>query len=552
MTSIKILILLSLSTCLVQSALAQDTAVMQDQVNARTQEIQAPRAPQADVTRSVAAALSNAVAPDPASAPEGSFVLAGVQIEGATAVASAELASVYEPLLTQEINQQGLKALTAKLTSAYKSQGFALSHAEIPPQMLANGILRVRMVEGKVSAALVRIAGENSASLSASLLADIGNKPLQQSAFERALLRLEDLDGMSLKDVRLQAAATGAGQYNLVVDLQRKRVRNLVYADNRGTRSGGPVQAFAQTAISSLLTVGDEVKVAVFAVPNKPKELLYFNVAYATPLGTSGLRTDISASRSDATPTLQAGVGNFNGTNTTATAGLSYPLLRSRARSLWLRTELTARDSNQSFNGASLVQDRIRVARLSISGIFAEGTSSRLEGRAEISKGLNFLGARAVAGNRSRADGRSDFTKLSVDAVYSVGLSDQVSVKFGAAGQFAPHGLLASEEFSLGGARFGRAFNYNQSMGDSGIAASTEVRFTSENKLFGLAAYQLFGFGDIGTSFNKGLASDSIASVGGGVRFFIGDTLELSVEGGLPLLSELDSPRIWASVTSSF
>lgn len=93
------------------------------------------------------------------------------------------------------------------------------------------------------------------------------------------------------------------------------------------------------------------------------------------------------------------------------------------------------------------------------------------------SQGTNGLGASAAGSlNLSRAEGRSDFTKITGTASRPRELGQGLEVTVMAAGHYAGSPILSSEELGYVGQAFGRAYGPSEILGDDG-AASAELRY---------------------------------------------------------------------------
>jgi hemolysin activation/secretion protein len=180
----------------------------------------------------------------------------------------------------------------------------------------------------------------------------------------------------------------------------------------------------------------------------------------------------------------------------------------------------------------------------------------------EASQGLPILGAsRADSALLSRSNGHADFTKLAVTATRQQALGGDWSALIGLAGQKASVPLLVSEQFPLGGARFGRAYDPAEIAGDDGIAGSLELRFGRSPQRRWLRSYQIYGFYDLGAVWNMGVSDatrrQSLASAGGGFRLFLPHDVVATLEIARPLTrivaAEGDKPvRVLTSVSASF
>lgn len=102
--------------------------------------------------------------------------------------------------------------------------------------------------------------------------------------------------------------------------------------------------------------------------------------------------------------------------------------------------------------------------------------------------------------------------------------------------QLTPDSLLPLEQLGIGGVDTVRGYRQNQLVTDNGILASVEVRIplTLANVL------QLAPFFDIGTAWNNRSPDPeptTLASIGLGFRWLIGDALALRLDYGIPLVA---------------
>jgi hemolysin activation/secretion protein len=141
-------------------------------------------------------------------------------------------------------------------------------------------------------------------------------------------------------------------------------------------------------------------------------------------------------------------------------------------------------------------------------------------GDVTISQGVDILGARDTGShNLSRAEGKSDFTKIDGNLSRLQALNQDWQVSLSAKGQYAWSPLLSAEEFGFGGQKFGRAYNASEITGDHGLAGSIEVLYSSLPTIEDFYL-QPFVFYDIGKVWNldAGGLNPTAASAGVGVK----------------------------------
>src|SRR5216684_4303419 len=175
-------------------------------------------------------------------------------------------------------------------------------------------------------------------------------------------------------------------------------------------------------------------------------------------------------------------------------------------------------------------------------------------------QGLDILGASHKGDDFLSRDGASgNFSVIDFWFTRYQTLSDAWSVKMSGAGQIASGPLFTSQQFYLGGAAFGRGYGSAEISGDHGIAGSFELRFDQKLNYRYWSGYQLYSFVDAGAAWNDGFGiNDGLAltSAGGGVRFFLWDSLQADIGVAFPLSyrapdNERRSARLLFSLSSA-
>jgi hemolysin activation/secretion protein len=104
--------------------------------------------------------------------------------------------------------------------------------------------------------------------------------------------------------------------------------------------------------------------------------------------------------------------------------------------------------------------------------------------------------------------------------------------------QLAADELLALEQFSAGGQQSVRGYRQDALLADSGFFLSAEVRLPILRISKWDSVLQLTPFVDFATLWNNGdsdLEDNSLASVGLGLRFNVGDKFNARLDWGIPL-----------------
>ncbi|MEO1252868.1 MAG: ShlB/FhaC/HecB family hemolysin secretion/activation protein [Pseudomonadota bacterium] len=468
--------------------------------------------------------------------PAGSLVLLAVEIYGATAYRPEEFAPLYENLLARPVTMDDVASLTGAITETYRRDGYFLSRAVAPAQSVDDGVLRINIQEGYLKAVVVKGDAPQAARRRLKALKD--EKPLRLSTLERTLLLVSDLSGVSVSDLRITPDPLDLAAHMLTVDVDIDQFEADVYIDNRGTEDAGPLQAYASASVNSIVRTGDRLKAGFFTIPEAPGELILGDLSYQLPITDSGAYVTLSGlvSRFDA-GALLAALDTEIRTKQIAMR-LSYPFIRTRNQSLWGDIAFEGRDIEEEQLGAPQFEDKLRIvsAAANYRRDYWNGVTTL---SAEASRGLNMFGASAGDASLSRPDADGSFTKIEGQVARYQNIGKTFGVYAAAAGQVSFEPLLASEEFAVGGTRFGRAYDFAELTGDDGFATLVELRHGRDPGISILDFYQIYGFYDYGTVWNDNASPEfsrlSLSSAGVGLRLTFPAALFVTVEAARPL-----------------
>lgn len=481
------------------------------------------------------------------------FVAGAIRVEGATILSPSRFAPAIEPYLGRQLDAADLRALARDVADVARGAGYGLATAWVPPQSVANGVLRVRIDEGRIDA--VEASGPAADAVERLLGSLAGGAPVRTAALERQLLIAGDLAGVSLGRPRL---VRSGGRNLLRVETRRERFEARAAIDNWGTAAVGPVRARLSIDIAGVIGFGDRLTVGGMVTPLQPREFQLVHAGYAVPVGNRGTQVSVRASYSHSAAGGSLRDRDLAGNSVEVAAGVSHPVIRSRDKSLWTQVSLALRDSDLSRAGTAIRADRI----VSLSGVLhGSARLGRGTGRARLSlvQGLDLLGATdRGAPLASRADAGGGFTKLAGWADFTRPLGAGLSLRLAGEGQIATRPLLASEEMGLGGRDFLRGFDYREFAGDRGVAGSVELRLDLGGPFRPLRRAQPYLFADAGHvgNLDGGAGGGELASAGGGLRVWLPHRLEAGVELGIPLtegaLDRRPEPRFSFSLGNRF
>ena len=473
------------------------------------------------------------------------FQLNDIVIEGATVYTREQLLPLYKDHLNKEVSLNDAYAIANAITVKYRNDGYILSQAVVPAQHIQDGVLHLRVFEGYIDK--VRIEGKYSTSQERLLdrIADKirASRPLQIKELERYILLAGDLPGISAR-ASLVPSKTVTGASDLILLVEEDRFEGYGSLDNRSSEYIGPYQAQVGFNFNSLLGLHERTSFRAVTT-TQTSELQFYEFGYEQVLNSELTRLAFQGRYTTSKPGKELRAIEFESESTSADISLSHPFIRSRANNLSGRLTLSYRNADTHILGVRFSQDQIRSLRAGFSYDFVDRWFGVNLLDMEVSKGLRILGAsRSFSPNLSRSDGKTDYTKLTVEASRLQRLAPGYSLLISMAGQYSGDGLVASEEFSIGGARFGRAFDPSQVSGDRGIAARAELRhyFNWRNKF--VRQLQFYAFYDYGAVWNDSVSSpgfskhEALSSSGLGFRSNLYKWFTANAEVAFPVIDD--------------
>lgn len=406
----------------------------------------------------------------------------GFRIVGLTVVPEAEMTQVLTPFIGPNKRFQDLLDAAAAVKRELAGRGYFLADAIVPEQKISNGIVELRVLEGRLGK--VRLQVDPAVSISRSLLesyiASLEEGGLIQTAdVERALFQIHDLRGIVASSSFAPGATAGTADLTIKVIPGKKFDANLDFDANGSIytglhRVGGGVDG------NSLLGYGELINLrASNAIDGN---LRFARASILVPLGPWG--TKLGAAYSElkyrlGTPLFDA--LKVNGAAAVNSLIAIHPVIRSRNTNLLVIGQHDKRKfyDIQLASGAETLK-KTDVSSLSLSGDFRDrvgGGGINVFNIAytlgELKFGTAGLEAADLAGRKTK--GLYGKTNISVSRLQAV--SERLALFGSYSQQFTNKNLDPSEKFSLGGPNAVRAYPQGEGAGDEGYFASLELRY---------------------------------------------------------------------------
>lgn len=405
------------------------------------------------------------------------FFVAAFRVVGATLFSQAELLAILgdagRPLTLGEI-----QARADRLTARYKDRGYVVARALVPAQDVRDGVVEIRVLEGRYGRIDIRNATELSEKRIRAVLGDSVREDqlVHGPSLERSVLLLSDLAGIQPR-ATLQPGES-AGLTDLVLELAAGSALEAdASVDNFGSRFLGRNRLLAGITLNSPLDIGDRASVRL---ATSGERLLSLRVAYEAPLGGSGLRAGPYVSRT--TYELGADFAALQASGTALSFGLAanYPIVRSSKLNLRALAGAEARRLEDRIGATATVNNK-RAAVLQF-GLSGEARDDFLAG------GITALQLLATSGelrirtpdlattDAAGARTQGHYGKLVASFSRVQGLSEAWRLSLAYTAQWASRNLDSSEKMSVGGTAGVRAYPAGEAAGDDVQLLQAELR----------------------------------------------------------------------------
>jgi len=479
----------------------------------------------------------------------GTVTVERFEVVGSTVFSPGTLAKVTDPFTNRPLSFAELLQVRSAVTQLYIDQGYVTSGALIPPQTLERGVVTIQVVEGDLEAINVSGTRRLNNSYVRNRIALATDKPLNVPRLLEALQLLQLNPLIQNLSAELTAGARpGTGILEIRVK-EAQSFRPQVVANNNRSPSVGSFQRGIQLNEANLLGLGDGLSVAYLNTAGSNE----VNASYTLPLnprnGTLSLNYGTTSSDVIEPP--------FNLLDILSVSRyydltLRQPLVQTPSQEFALGLTASRRESKASFlddqrfgrvGFPSPGADEAGRTRISALRFFQDwtqrGSREVLALRSQFSLGLDLLNAIV---NETEPDSRFFAWRGQIQWVRR--LAPETLLLLRSDVQLATTTLVPLEQFGLGGQETVRGYRQDALLSDSGVLASAEVRLPIYRDRSQQSVLQLTPFVDFGTTWdnseaNLGLNPDSntLVSVGLGLRWQQGDQFAARLDWGIPLIS---------------
>lgn len=483
-----------------------------------------------------------------------------IRVQGYTIFSDREIAKIIKPYQGKKLDFRQLRNITEAITNLYVSKGYITSGAFLPNQEIVEGIINIRVVEGKLED--LNITGlkhlrENyvrSFISSAQKLPEL-NTDSQSGSFsdQSPPLNIKNIESEldllkrdpSIKNIEAELVkGTKPNLSVLLIEVEETSPYDAKLSfDNYRSPSVGEFQGTIEAGYKNLIGVSDRA----FAQYNLTQGLDAYSVGYGTPLVSPKNGTLSFEYRNGDSKIIE----NFEEANIRAesdTVSLQYrqPVIYKPEREIAWGLAFERQNSetfildDQPFSfTADPQQTNSVISVLKLTGDWIERSPTSVLGvNSELNFGLDVFDATV---NDNTPDGL--FFSWLGQAQWTKALNQDRDLLFVTrlTTQLSPDSLLPLEQFTLGGVGTVRGYRQNQEVGDNAVVGTIEVYLPLIGDRISSSKLNLVPFFDGGTVWdNNSDEAEALASLGIGLDWQLKEFLSLRVDWGVPLINTSD------------
>lgn len=455
------------------------------------------------------------------------FVLNDIKIDGSEVLTKEEISGITSPYIGQEVTLQNLYDIVNALNDLYQQKGYLTCRAYLPPQTIKNGVVEIKIIEGKTGN--VHIAG-NETTREDYIAGRIG---LERGSISNIndlnddLLLFNATNDVQLRITMHAGEEPGTTDYVIAAYEPQKNYIN-VYVDNAGSESSGEWREGLFWTDRSLTGRRDMLTMSGMRSDGTKS----FSAMYSVPVGRSGTKLGLSYS----TNSVHITDGeledlDIKGHSNAYGVSLIQPLVVTEN----LRTEATLdygyQNSQTDFLGIHWVDDTVKSYTAGFS-MTNYGASSLIYQK------HNFR----IGNSENIANEEDNFTKYFFNGFWQKAYQGGQMLSARLDAQWSGDDYLTSaEQFYIGGMYSVRGYEESYLGGDSGYSASIEYSVPLD-KARTTSAYCFFDYGAV---YGDSAFDDHVlAGTGIGIKSTIDRKIYTNLTLGVPLMRDINGEEV--------
>lgn len=479
------------------------------------------------------------------------FTVGEYRVLGNTTLTGTKIEAALYPLLGDDKTIDDVEQARKTLEAVYRDGGYGAVFVDIPEQDVTEGIVRLKVTEGRLDR--VRVTGARYFS-NGKLLAEL--PALRHGAsVQLADVQTQLMQANQKTRDRQVTPVLRAGRVPGAVDMELKVKDDVPFhgsvdVNDRYTANTTRTRASFGISYDNLFQRYQSLSLQYQTAPEERDQVRVFVGSYVAPLGSSGNVLAAYAVDTNSSFSGVGGAGDFSVLGAGRIYGLRYIVRLAGAPGV--QTVSFGVDDKDfrddiSLTGGAMDTTPIHYTAWQVAW-GANWQTPRTASALNVS--ANF-GIRGIGNNEEefefkRYRAKPNFMYLRADAQHERPLFGGATIFGRVQGQSAVDPLISNEQFAIGGADSVRGYLESARLGDMGANASVELRSPSLHKWSGgfLNSLVLFGFYDAGIvgildplpdENDQLIHRMGLRSTGAGLRFTARGGLTGALDWGYPL-----------------
>ncbi len=481
--------------------------------------------------------------PSPGESPAVEIPIRQVNVIGSTVLTATEIAKITAEVEGQTVSLDRLREVADQITQLYLERGYITSRAVLVDQVIEDGIVEIRVIEGTLAA--IEVEGNNRVreSYIRSRVELGAGAPLNTAQLEDQL-RLLRLDPLFQNIEASLRAGDEIAQSILTVRVQEANPFGLnLGADNLSPPSVGSERLGGTVRYRNITGFGDEIAASYYWGTGDSQ---IYDLSYRIPVnamnGTLGFRV---APNQNGIIQEEFRALNIEGESQLYEVNFRQPWMRSPRQEFATSVGFTFQESQTFVDGEPFGfgsgPSADGITRTSTFKIGADYLRRDVQGAWSVRSLLN-IGTGlfdATDNDDPIPDGQFLSWISQVQRVQRLGASQLLIIQ--ADLQLSPHSLLSSQQFVIGGGQSLRGYRQNVRSGDNGFRFSVEDRIVILRDTSGIPIFQFAPFLDAGTVWNHVDNPNELprqtflAGIGMGVLWQVFPGLNVRLDYGRPI-----------------
>lgn len=496
------------------------------------------------------------------------ILIKSVSVAGATLLTQDEIGVITSKYTGQELSFKAMQKIADLITDEYRKKGYATSRAYIPPQNIKDGILILRVVEGKLGSMQIKGNKHFKTDLLEKKLNVSPSGYFDYSALQRALVYINEHPDRKARATLAPGAAPGAT--DVIVEVEDRLPVHVSFEyDNFGSRYINKNRYSLIFENNNMLGFDDKLYLKAQEAEAGRMHLQQGRYSFfplqPTEVGGYFIHSKIKLGRE---------FKDLDSEGKAQIFGLffNHQLVHSRYLDLRLTSGFDYKSIKNYQLGSKISRDDVRLAKVGLDTDYTDPLGRTIF-TAEVGQGLPDImgGMKAKDELATRAGAGGKFTRGLFNLYRLQPMMFGTALLWKNNAQYSNYALVASEQFQSGGAGSVRGYGPAEYSGDSGwysapelsipiyfipkdiLVPYTDVKMYDANRL---VLFYDFAYSSLNNPQTGEKKHQSIKGWGFGWRFNLRNNLTMRVEVGYPIghpmPSDGDHAHPWVEFTAKY